>query len=580
MVKYEISKLNLKELYTNENAFMFDLDNGLAPISYKQLVDDIALVYSHVSKLPQDDILIFVQDTYWFFVFMLATSYTNKSLYVPGSSQELYIKDIATSSMIYITDDVLAEGLLDCSSVDINDIIDDTIERTSIEDFINRELVQNTKMKFVFFTSGSTGKPKLIEKRFDYLDYEAQCLAKAAYQNANKSIFATTAAHHHLYGFTHAMLQPFLFGAPFLRKKITFIESLNNLKDFDLITLITTPGFLKRIDENSITIDTSWYIVSGTEVLHQDTFDMVKKIFDTEVFEFYGSSETGVVARKLRNEGAHFKVFDEVEIALSQDKELMIKASYTGDEYVCIGDLAEIKDGLYFNLLGRANDIVKIDGKRIGLSDINLKICENDLVKNAATILGKRAGRDIVVSFVVPKEASMLSVPYRERTSMIQKYLYEYFDRGVAPKKVIFLDEIPLSAAGKVDNVVLRKYAQKNVFEQKYSFSLISKYNNDLEVLINIAEDSVFFDGHFDSQKIFPAVGQVQILSDVCACFYEDYKDYNQDNNITQIKKIKFLDVILPKEKFVLSITNSGQKMSVKMYNGEKVFSKGSIVYG
>lgn len=583
MIKYEISKLNLKELYANENAFMFDLENALAPISYKTLVCDVISVYSHISKISKDNILIFVEDTYWFFVFMIATSYTNKAFYVPGSSQELYIKDIATDDMLYITDNTLAKGSLNCPIVDINSIIDSQADLKYIEEFIcqnaKQNIVQNSKMRFVFFTSGSTGKPKFIEKRFDYLDFEAQCLARAAYEKANISIFTTTAAHYHLYGFTHAMLQPFLFGAPFLRKKITFVESLNNLKDFKLITLITTPGFLKRIDENSITIDTSWYIVSGTEVLHQDTFDMVKDIFKTEVFEFYGSTETGVVARKIRKEGVSFKAFDEVDIALSESGELMLKALYTNDEYICVGDLAQIKDGVYFTLLGRANDIVKVDGKRIGLSDINIKICENELVKNGATILGKRAERDIVVSFIVPKKADIMNTPYRERTHIIQKYAYEYFDRGVAPKKVIFLDEIPLSAAGKVDNVLLRAYAQKNTIQNRYSFSLISKYNNNLEVLVNILEDSVFFDGHFDSKKIFPALAQVELIRDICSCYY---CNNNTNNAITQIKKMKFVDTILPKEKFILSIKHSDKKdnkIEVKLYNGEKIFSKGSMVY-
>ncbi len=593
MVKYEISKLNLKELYSNENAFMFDLDNALAPISYKQLVCDVALVYSHVSVLEPKKILIFLEDTYWFFVFMIATSYTDKSFYVPGNNNELYIKETIEDDMIYITDSININSnnsgneQINCPIFNINDIINKPFAAELVADFVNKGYQQNRQMRFVFFTSGSTGKPKLIEKRFDYLDYEAQCLAAEADQKAANSIFTTTAAHCHMYGFTHAMLQPFLFGAPFLRKKITFVETLNNLEGFELITLITTPGFLKRIDESSITIKSSWYIVSGTEVLHQDTFDMVKHIFNTEIFEFYGSSETGVVARKLRFEGAHFRVFKEVDIALSDDKELMIKAPYTGDQFVCIGDLAEIKDQIYFNLLGRSNDIVKIDGKRIGLSDINLKICENELVKNSATILGKRSDRDIVVSFIVPKEKDILNTPYRERTSNIQKYLYQYFDRGVVPKKVIFLNEIPLSAAGKVDAVTLRKYAQKCTLENKYSFSLISKYKNDLEVLINIGEDSVFFDGHFESQKIFPAVAQMQIINDVCGYFYDD-DDYK---SITQIKKMKFLDVVLPKAKFILSITSNslnasassasnGQKLSVKMYSGDNVFSKGSIVYG
>ncbi len=576
MANYEISNLSLKELYNNDNAFMLDLDDGLKPISYRQLSCDIAVVYSYIVELSQEQILIFTEDTYWFFVFMIAVSYTNKSFYIPGSGKELYIKDIATNDMIYITDNVVRCESIGCQVIDINSIINMHIDTAQIEDFINADYTQNAQMRLVFFTSGSTGKPKMIEKRFDYLDFEAQCLARASYEKANLSTFTTTASHYHLYGFTHAMLLPFWFGVPFLRQKIVFVETLNNLANCTLITLITTPGFLKRIDENSITIKSDWYIVSGTEVLHQDTFDMIKDIFDTEIFEFYGSTETGVVARKLRHEGVSFKAFDEVEINLNENGELMLKARYTGDEFVCIGDLAEIKDKVYFTLLGRANDIVKIAGKRIGLSDINFKICEHDSVKNAATILGKRAERDIVVSFVVPKDADILSTPYRERTTDMQKYLYEYFDRAVVPKKIIYIDNIPLSAAGKVDAVILRKYAQKNVVAGRYTFSLVSKYADDIEVLVNIDEHSIFFDGHFDSQKIFPAVAQVQLLADVYQYYYDDGKD------ITQIKKMKFSNIILPKDKFVLSIkskaVDNAKKLSIQMKGGDKVFSKGSII--
>jgi len=62
------------------------------------------------------------------------------------------------------------------------------------------------------------------------------------------------------------------------------------------------------------------------------------------------------------------------------------------------------------------------------------------------------------------------------------------------------------------------------------------------------SEKFIGFDGHFPNTPILPGVVQLSCIRYMCSMFF------NRELNIFQIPKVKFIKMILPEEKFKISI--------------------------
>lgn len=573
-IKYDISELDIKSLYSSDEPFMLDIENNMSFLTYKQFAKDVVKAYKKLSSAESKKVLLYINDKYTFFVFLIASSFTDKNVFIPNNNKALYIKEISDDEMIYIHD-------CESESYDLSDLkcktlyAFDVTNKEKAEDeeceTIFKTIKQNKEMRVSFFTSGSTGTPKIIEKILRLLAIEITYLSKELEDKLKDALLTTTVSQCHLYGFTFTLLLPFSTGTLFLRNKINYAETFNNLREYKKIIFITTPSFLKRVEKKSLSIKPNWNIVAGSEMLERKLFEYVKEVFDTRIFDFYGSTETGVIANRYMDENIHFRAFDGVEIKLNEDEELMIKCPYTDNKYVRIGDVAVIENERYFSLLGRKDDLTKIEGKRINLNNINAKALENENFKDAYSLTNEINKRNVIVTFVVPKDEKMIEMPHRNRKASLINHLSLYFDKTLLPKRTVFVDAIPINANGKIDRVKLKALSEKIAVENKYSFHLTAYYKNFFEILIDIPKDSVYFEGHFDNIKILPAVAQIQIIYDVLKHYHQKEFYFKSAN------RIKFLNIITPGMKIYLRIKKEGDKLSFEYSSFDKKFSSGSI---
>ena len=131
---------------------------------------------------------------------------------------------------------------------------------------------------------------------------------------------------------------------------------------------------------------------------------------------------------------------------------------YSGD-WCRTGDLAlQDADG-YLWYQGRADDMFKAAGYRIGPSEIENCLVKHPAVVNAAVIPKPDPERgNIVKAFVVLAEGIVLDAEARQRLiAELQDHVrgklapYEY------PKEIEFLDALPMTTTGKVQRRVLRE---------------------------------------------------------------------------------------------------------------------------
>lgn len=130
---------------------------------------------------------------------------------------------------------------------------------------------------------------------------------------------------------------------------------------------------------------------------------------------------------------------------------------YTG-EWCRTGDLAMIDEDGYLWYQGRADDVFKAAGYRIGPSEIENCLVKHPSVINAAVIPKPDAERgNLVKAFIVLTPGTLRSETadaalIAELQTHVRGKLapYEY------PKEIEFIDELPMTTTGKVQRRVLR----------------------------------------------------------------------------------------------------------------------------
>ena len=118
------------------------------------------------------------------------------------------------------------------------------------------------------------------------------------------------------------------------------------------------------------------------------------------------------------------------------------------------GDLAKVDEDGYFWYQGRADDMFKSAGYRIGPAEIENCLVKHPAVANAAVIGAPDETRGTIVkAFIVLQPGTPPSAALEaELQAHVRQYLapYEY------PKAIEFIDSLPMTTTGKVQRRVLR----------------------------------------------------------------------------------------------------------------------------
>jgi acetyl-CoA synthetase len=119
------------------------------------------------------------------------------------------------------------------------------------------------------------------------------------------------------------------------------------------------------------------------------------------------------------------------------------------------GDLALKDDDGYLWYQGRADDMFKSAGYRIGPSEIENCLVKHAAVANAAVVPSPDETRgNIVKAFIVlaPGQA-----PSRALEEDIQRHVRQFLAPYEYPKEIEFIDALPMTTTGKVQRRVLRE---------------------------------------------------------------------------------------------------------------------------
>ncbi len=176
-----------------------------------------------------------------------------------------------------------------------------------------------------------------------------------------------------------------------------------------------------------------------------------------------GKPVPGVEAGIVDDNGKELRLGQEGNLALRPGwASMMIKIwrrpkkykSYFTHGWYLSGDRAyKDKDG-YFWFIGRADDVIKTAGERVGPFEVESSLVEHDAVVEAG-VIGKpdKIRGEIIKAFVVLKKGVKPSEKLKEELSL---HVKTHLAGHAYPREVEFIDKLPKTRSGKIMRRVLK----------------------------------------------------------------------------------------------------------------------------
>lgn len=417
--------------------------------TWKDFLSETAKMRAFIQKSQADEFILHCEDYWYFLCTFIALLQCKKAVYLTQNISESFMREIIHDKMYFLTDQTL-------EAVHYNSIqeIFITTPAPSEEEIRTTPKIDGEETRIFLFTSGSTGKPKAVPQRMKEFEEDNAFIISKWGKEFTKRKLITTVSQHHIYGFLFGISLPFTLGTPFRRKRIEFPEEFESLNDESYI-LIATPAFLKRTveSEEKLKMKKIWIFTSGGAV-SPELAVQTEKVFGFCPLEVYGSTETsGIAYRQQKKDKLVWTPFDNAKIWLGDDGCLRIISPYIKNpEGFATADLAEIYEDGHFILKGRSDSIVKIEEKRISMTEVENRLLESGLVKEVKVVALSNEIRQYLAAAVVLNEKGQEQFKGLEKfkiNSWFHDFLMKYFENVVIPKKWRFIEKLPVDVQGK-----------------------------------------------------------------------------------------------------------------------------------
>ncbi len=534
--------------------------------TWKDFAQDCTKMRHFLMSRPETQWILNCEDCYYFYVTLASLLQCKKEILMTANITPEFIKEIRLPGIGFLNDQK-APG-----STDIATIVDGPV--IGIEEF---PAIVSEETKIYLYTSGSTGHPKAVLQRMKEFETDNAFVMSQWGDEIYKRIVCSCVNQHHIYGFLFSVALPFAAGIPFRRNRITIPAEFKDLTDTSYM-IVAVPAFLKRTIEGETEpfgLKEPMIYTSGG-VLTPDVAKKTDEIMGFWPIEVYGSTETAGIAWRQSKNGLEWTPFAFAEITQNAEGCLIVRSPYIKDPAGFeTADLVEIFPDGRFLLKGRSDSIVKIEEKRISVTEVENRLNQNPYVKDSCVIALADRRQYLAAAVVLSADGEKFFAGKEkfEINQYFRNYLAGFFEAVVLPRKWRYLDAIPQNAMGK-----RKKDEIKALFEKKIedihgiAFAIKEQEENKVAVTFAAPESCDFYDGHFPEKKFLPAVAQFHIAVKVA----EQY--FKVEIPMVETKRIKFSHPILPEKTMVLNIACEGNRLQFS-YNDEsgKEYSRGTF---
>lgn len=392
-----------------------------------------------------DTVLLVQKDCLAFSVWFCALSALRKHIVLPPNEQQ----------------DTLLQALQLCDWQ-----VPDALPALTVDASVCCQIELDHQSNISFFTSGSTGEPKLISKTLAQLLIEVENLQwHFSAMIKPDAVVASTVPHHHIYGLLFRLLWPLLSQRSVCQTPVSYLEQLAELLNHYPVLLIASPAHLSRFDELSLlngkphAVD---MIFSSGGPLADHLPDLYQQAIAVTPMEIFGSTETGGIAYRQRQHGLNrWQAFRGIELQIDAEQCLAIRSPYLlSEHWFQTQDRARLSNTDQFELLGRADRVVKVEEKRLSLPELEACAMQHPAVEHAVAAVLSFAKPQLVLLLQLTA-TGQLRLKSEGRLSMAQQlksHLLQRFDAVLMPKKIRYVDKLPYNDQGKLPLKVLETF--------------------------------------------------------------------------------------------------------------------------
>ena len=350
-----------------------------------------------------------------------------------------------------------------------------------------REASNLSNTAVIIYTSGTTGRPKGAEITHGNLISNLQSLHEAWGWQAD-DILLHVLPIFHVHGLFVALHGALHAGATtLLMREFNAQKTLELLSSGRCTVFMAVPTIHQRLldvpNANQYDLSRARLITSGSDRLPDEAFTAFQKTFGHTLLERYGMTETGMnCSNPLHGErrigsvghplpGIEVRFVDsESRASLSTGEigELEIRgpnvfkgywnqpdktsASFSADGWFKTGDLGYLEADGYITLCGRSKDLIISGGLNIYPPEVERVLTEHPAVA-ACAVIGcpdKEWGEKVTAVVALKKTESVSG-------EELMRFCREKLAPYKSPKSIVFKDDLPRNAMGKVQKAELRK---------------------------------------------------------------------------------------------------------------------------
>lgn len=415
-------------------------------VSWSRFYHDVSQLTEQLTSSKHQRWAICFDDSYYFAVAFMAAAHARRHLILPGNHQPAALAELSTHFDAVLHDGVFQHNFdkaafkLPASSA---------AEITNSTRFSPLPL---SDIRLTLFTSGSSGTPKAIEKTLDLLDAEIAQLETTWGELLSDSIVASTVSHQHIYGLLFRVLWPLCAGRRFERFDLIYPEQVMAHASQNS-TLISSPALLKRLTDDQATTAYRAIFSSGGP-LPPSAAQQSLQLFEQLPFEVFGSTETGGIGyRQQREPATPWQRFSSIEMALNAEGCLRLRSPFVDPQsWYQTSDQCELLADDQFILKGRADRVVKIEEKRISLTEVERRLCQLEWIEEAAVFPLQETNRLILAAVITLSEqghATLSEMGKGKFWLTLRQELRLWLEPVGIPRRYRVVDEIPLNTQGK-----------------------------------------------------------------------------------------------------------------------------------